>query len=98
MAFDVDKFLHYLDDLALSKEEKEEYIHTIWTFVEARADHIFGVHPVQNTRGYGSNKDLQNPIQAIDSKVSIIRKSFAQSAQEAANDNNHNEERERYGT
>ncbi len=98
MAFDVEKYLHYLDDLALSKVEKEDYILTIWTFVEARADHIFGMHPVQNTRGYGSSIDLQNPVQAIDSKVSIIRKDFAQSAQEAANDNNHHEERERYGT
>lgn len=44
---DVAKYLHLLDGMDATREEKEEIIRTIIAFTESRLDKAFGTHPVQ---------------------------------------------------
>ncbi len=48
---DVDKYQKYLDDPALSDDQKEEIIRALWSIMMAFADLGFGIHPIQEACG-----------------------------------------------
>jgi len=43
----LDKYLRYLDDFDLSRDEKIEFIHTAWMVCESCLDRALGNDPVQ---------------------------------------------------
>ena len=51
VAFDVEKYQVYLDDPALSAEQKEELLRALWTIISAFVELGFGVHPIQQACG-----------------------------------------------
>jgi len=76
MRLDIEKYLHYMDDLDLSQDQKEAYIHTIWGLMESSADKEFEVHPVQQRHQSLTDKGLQIPAQRINSKKPSIGHHF----------------------
>lgn len=52
---DTAKYQKYLDDPALSDDQKEEIIEALWSIITAFVDLGFGVHPMQEVCG----KDVQ---------------------------------------
>lgn len=93
MKLDVEKYLHHLDDPNLSREQKEQIIRTVWGFMESFVDQAFGLHPVQQICGNSANGNLQNLTQTVDSKSTPISYCFG----EAANDNQHDNEKKKHG-
>ena len=55
MELNVEKYIPYLDEFDLTREEKEKVLHTLWIFMESQAEQAFGLHPVQSPR---KSKDL----------------------------------------
>lgn len=64
---DIDKYMPYLDEFDMSREEKADLIRTVWGFVEAYADKAFGLHPCQEARGYQGEFNLQSQGGFLDS-------------------------------
>lgn len=62
---DVEKYQAYLDDPALSDEQKEEIIHALWIIIMAFVELGFGVHPTQHACGQ-LEKEL-DPCAKVDS-------------------------------
>ena len=86
MRLDIKKYLHYMDDLDLSQDQKEAYIRTIWGLMESSADKEFEVHPVQQRHRSVTHKGLQIPAQRIDSKKPSIGHHFKNVAIRAQKD------------
>ena len=53
---DVAKYQAYLDDPALSEDQKEEIIKALWSIMVAFVDLGFGVHPAQEVCGKPASK------------------------------------------
>lgn len=92
MTLDIDRWLPYLDSRDLSSRQKQELIRAIWSIMESAADQAFGLHPVQQSRGYADISNLQSHAQQVDSKGSPIAYCFGK----AANDNEYSEETSAY--
>jgi len=80
MRLDIEKYLHYMDDLDLSQDQKEAYIRTIWGIMESSTDKEFKLHPVQQHDQSLAHKGLQIPAQRIDSKKPSIGNHFKNAA------------------
>lgn len=80
MALDINKYLHYMDRMSLTPEQKEETIRIVWGLMESAVDQAFGVHPIQQYRGYVANDNLQSPVEGVDSKRSTMSGEFKDTA------------------
>lgn len=99
MQDDLEQYLPDLDGLNLTQAQKMELLRIVQRLVESLVDQAFGVHPVQLSCGNLEEKDLQNPLPILDSKVVHIHDYFSSAANEVANDNDCNpEESKRNGT
>ncbi len=73
MLLDVDDYMDCLDTLDLTREQKEEIIRVVWSFMEAEVDRAFGLHPVQKCCGHAVNDNLQSPSTSLDLKLTSKR-------------------------
>ena len=80
MLLDIKKYIHHIDQLDLSRTQKEEYMRTVWGLMESFVDQKFGLHPVQHCRESVENNSLQSPVNGIDSKKPIITDNHIQTA------------------
>lgn len=76
MTCNAEKYLPLLEQCDMTLRQKEEAIQTVYVFMESFVDQAFGVHPVQQCRGYAANDNLQSPANDLDSKVISLRRSF----------------------
>ena len=51
LGIDTEKYQAYLDDPALSEDQKEEIVQALWGIIVAFVDLGFGVHPLQEVLG-----------------------------------------------
>jgi hypothetical protein len=51
LEIDLDHYQSYLDDPALTPDQKEEILGALWTIITAFVELGFGVHPVQQACG-----------------------------------------------
>ncbi len=65
---DIDKYLIYLDEFDLSREEKADLIQAVWSVMETHADKAFGLHPSQQVCGYRDEFNLQSQDGLLKSK------------------------------
>ncbi len=70
MPLDIQKYLHRVEKYDLSDERKRELIQTVWKTMESFVDRAWGIHPLQQGSGKGSDRDCQGAIRAIESKGS----------------------------
>lgn len=68
MPFDANKYLKYLDDSNLTDEQKLEYVQNVRGILTNFVDAAFGTHPMQLCLKDSSEKDLQSPNEAVESK------------------------------
>ena len=47
---DYDKYAHFLEDAALSEDQKREFLQTLWNIIVGFIDLGFGVHPAQQAQ------------------------------------------------
>lgn len=80
MHLNIKKYQHYIGHLDLTQRQKEQFIKTVWGMMESSVDQAFGLHPVQQIRGYVANDNLQSPVKEIDSNQSTISSQFQQNA------------------
>ena len=80
MHLNIKKYQHYIDHLDLTQRQKEQFIKTVWGMMESSVDQAFGLHPVQQIRGYVANDNLQSPVKEVDSTQSLIRNQFKHNA------------------
>jgi hypothetical protein len=72
MALDIEKYRHYVAGFDLSPEEQAELIRTVWMVLESFVDQAYGRHPHQHCRRKLEFKDLQDPIDLLESKTSKV--------------------------
>lgn len=53
---DIEKYQSYLDDPALSDDQKEQIVHALWALIVSFVEFGFGVHPVQQACGQLENE------------------------------------------
>ena len=70
MPLDIQKYLHHVEDFDLSDERKREHIQAVWKIMEWFVDRAWGIHPLQQGGGKGSDSDCHGAIRAIESKGS----------------------------
>jgi len=58
LQFDAQEFAHFLDESDLTREQKLEYIRTIWSIVLQFIDMGFGIHPLQQACGQFDAADI----------------------------------------
>lgn len=81
---DTAKYQKYLDDPALSDDQKEDVIEALWSIITAFVDLGFGVHPMQEV--CGKNTETVDHDQATDSNGSKPKSKTLQNAFNAASD------------
>lgn len=64
----METYLPFLDGYQMSREEKEDLIRTVWSFLESYADQAFGLHPAQQIGGYSEDFNLRSQAEFLDSK------------------------------
>lgn len=69
MALDIEKYRHYVAGFDLSPEEQAELIRTVWMVLESFVDQAYGRHPHQHCRQDLQFKDLQDPLDLLESKT-----------------------------
>ena len=79
---ETEKYLPFVEVFDLTEEEKKQLIRDVITVMESALDAEFGMHPVQQNRGYLREKSLRNPDASLDSKDNHVFDLFG----EAAND------------
>lgn len=70
MPLDIQKYLHHVEDFDLSDKRKQELIQTVWQIMESFVDRAWGIPPLQQGGGKGSDRDCQGAGRAIESKGS----------------------------
>lgn len=78
MLLDIKKYMHHIDQLDLSRAQKEEFMRTVWGFMESSVDQVFELHSVQQCRKSGVNNSLQSPVESVDSKKPFITDNHTQ--------------------
>ena len=78
----IEKYLPLVEVFDLTEEEKRQLILDVITVMESALDAEFGMHPVQQNRGYLHNQSLRNPGEPLALKSSHVSDLFG----EAAND------------
>ncbi|MFA5581623.1 MAG: hypothetical protein WDA25_06685 [Paracoccaceae bacterium] len=68
LTVDVERYQAYLDDPGLSNEQKQEFLHALWSIIVTFVDLGFGVHPVQEVCG----KDAQNGSDSIKQEFDAV--------------------------
>ena len=63
---DIEKYLPYVENLDLTKEEKIELIHMLWTIIESHADSAFDMNPVQQAIALADAEDARTKAQMLD--------------------------------
>jgi len=92
MILDLEKFLPYLDETALSHEEKVAFITNLWNYLDGFLTQDLKRRAIKS-RGRSSVSNLQSPESVLDS--SELQTQFTQSA----NDNQRlNKAESKYGT
>ncbi|MET3662873.1 hypothetical protein [Aquamicrobium ahrensii] len=51
VSIDVERYKHLIDDPAIGEDEKEAFLHALWSIIVAFVDLGFGVHPLQEVCG-----------------------------------------------
>jgi len=69
MPLDIEKYRHFLAGFDLSPEEKAELIRNVWMVLESFVDQAYGRHPYQHCRRKLESKDLQDPLDLLESKT-----------------------------
>ncbi len=69
MALDIEKYRHYVAEFDLSPEEQAELIRNVWMVLESFVDHAYGRHPHQHCLRKLEFKDLQDPLDLLESKI-----------------------------
>lgn len=72
MPLDIEKYRHYVAGFDLSPEEQAELIRNVWMVLESFVDQAHGRHPHQHCRGDLEFKDLQDPIDLLESKPNYL--------------------------
>ncbi len=73
MAFDVEKYMHHLDNFALNREQKVDCIEIVRLFLQNEIDIAHGKHPIQLAGGMYAKNNLQSQdirLQSRDKKLS----------------------------
>ena len=68
MPLDIEKYRHYVAEFDLSPEEQAELIRNVWAVLESFVDHAYERHPHQHCRRKLEFKDLQDPLDLLESK------------------------------
>lgn len=63
---DLEKYRPYLDGYDMTEAQKDEFIHTLWTIMEAFADRAFGLHPAQQIPAFLADGDSNGEGEAVD--------------------------------
>lgn len=72
MALDIEKYRHYVAGFDLSPEEQAELIRNVWAVLESFVDQAYGRHPHQHCRHKLEFKDLQDPLDLLESKTNYL--------------------------
>lgn len=72
MPLDIEKYRHYVAGFDLSPEEQAELIRNVWMVLESFVDQAYGRHPHQHRRRDLRFKDLQDPIDLLESNISYL--------------------------
>ncbi len=72
MPLDIEKYRQYVAGFDLSPEEQAELIRNVWTVLESFVDQAFERHPNQQCRRKLEFKDLQDPIDLLESKTKYL--------------------------
>lgn len=70
LTVDVEKYQAYLDGADMTEEQKEEFLHALWSIIVSFVDLGFGVHPMQSVCGEDHDSYNKNPRRSIDMLVS----------------------------
>ena len=54
---DLNEFIHHLDGMDMTEEQKTEYIEMLWRITEEFVDYGFGTHPVQQAQSSRAKGD-----------------------------------------
>lgn len=63
---DLEKYMHHLDDSDLTKEQKREYLQTLWNIMSEFVALGFGEHPVQLACGKDQKTAPETILTALD--------------------------------
>lgn len=66
LTVDVKKYEALLDNPNLSEQQKEEFLHALWSVVVTFVELGFGVHPLQEVCGQDSGDSLHGAKDAFD--------------------------------
>lgn len=72
MPLDIEKYRHYVAGFDLSPEEQAELIRNVWLVLESFVDQAYGRHPHQHRRRDLEFRDLQDPLDLLESKASNL--------------------------
>ena len=80
MKLETERYLHHLEGLDLSVEQKEEIIRSVQGLMESCVDKAFGLHPVQKICGRNDINNLRKAVKALDSKGAPVLYCFGKAA------------------
>lgn len=73
MPLDIEKYRHYVAGFDLSPEEQTELIRNVWMVLESFVDQAYGRHTHQHRINGLEFKDLQDPLELLESDASNHR-------------------------
>lgn len=59
IAFDVERYQHFLDDQGLSADQKRAMLEALWSIIVGFVDLGFGIHPVQQACGQSGQHESE---------------------------------------
>ena len=72
MNLDIEKYRHYVAGFDLSPQEQAELIRNVWMVLESFVDQAYGRHPHQHCLRKLEFKDLQDPLDLLESKTNYL--------------------------
>ena len=72
MDLDIEKYRHYVTGFDLSHDEQAKLIRSVWMVLESFVDQAYGRHPHQHCRPTLEFKDLQDPLDLLESKTNYL--------------------------
>lgn len=66
-----DKYIPMLNEYDMTREQKIEFIDTLWNVMQSFVDRAFGIHPVQQVMTQKAQRNLQSTEQILNSPESM---------------------------
>lgn len=72
MPLDIEKYRQYVAGFDLSPQEQAELIRNVWKVLESFVDQAYGRHPLQYRHKDLALKDLQDPLELLESQANDL--------------------------